>query len=965
MRAIGVGAAKIYRFQLLLAFGLLLPITAAHAQPMQPGEAFVTRFSGTTDGPGGQAVIDVDGTVGSIIDVRSPRQPPQGHHWIDEPQRQPLKAAEVGQVFGVALDGENPPNIYVTATPAFGLHRTADNTQWMPGMWGPGGPGAVYRLDRANGYRPSLFARITLGNRPNSGAALGNIAYDRWNRQFFVTDLETGMIHRLRATDGADLGIWDHGVQARANFIDAENGSPGQLPPIPFNPASRARIVDCPSGNFSSSPECWNIAASGRRIWGLGVSRDAKSGIVRLYYSVASSPAYGDQSWNALPDDQKRNSVWSVELSPDGNFTGAVRREFLLPDFFETAEDIARAGFSHPASDITFPTCSNRGVMLVAERGGLRNLGFSEPNPFADPHEARLLRYELDHEGVWRAVGRYDVGFRERQPEEGPPAMQANCAGGAAFGYGYDTRQWTISRTQPDQFVWTTGDALCSSAGPCNAPGIGDAPVASPSAPQAAPQQVSETEGPQQAGDLEVHGIQGIAEGAFQPLTPAAAPPGRPGQPPQGSSLNEAYMVDTDVNIDNAGNVDVERTLSNDATWIGDIAIYQLCDIPPLGFIAVAAPPPLVGIGHDPQISHSMYESHGRTSSHFRFGSHSPYISHNRWQSHYRHWSHYREGSHNREWSHERRGSIHNRYMTHLRYGSPHDRRLTHQRLGSPHDRILTHRRYGSPHNRILTHKREGSPHDRVLTHKRYGSPPGGTHQRIGSPHDRALTHQRTGTPHNRVLTHQRTGTPHERALTHKRYGTTHNLMLTHKQQGSSTEPTPVPKLHTRAMSGAGKAPPHIPVQPLVPTPPPGGQHTRAMSHARIGSPGQTHNQVQSHNRVGSPKQTHTQAQSHVRAGSPAKQQFVPKAVQHAAAASHARRGSAKAIQPPRVNQQPKLHQQPRVNQQPKVIQRQKAVQQPKARLQGAPQGAGQKKAGGQPQHTRVMTHQRTGSKKQ
>ena len=57
----------------------------------------------------------------------------------------------------------------------------------MPGMWGSGGgPGTIYRLGPSTGYRPQPFAQITLGGRPNSGAALGNIAYDRWNRQLYV-----------------------------------------------------------------------------------------------------------------------------------------------------------------------------------------------------------------------------------------------------------------------------------------------------------------------------------------------------------------------------------------------------------------------------------------------------------------------------------------------------------------------------------------------------------------------------------------------------------------------------------------------------------------------------------------------------------------------------------------------------------------------------------------------------------
>ncbi|MCZ7660952.1 MAG: hypothetical protein M5U07_25505, partial [Xanthobacteraceae bacterium] len=308
----------------------LFPMTPALAQdvPLRPGEAFVTRFSGVT-GEGAQAAIDLNGTVGSIIDLRSPGQPPQGQHWIDEPQRRPVTAGEIGQVFGVAFDGENGPNIYVTATAAFGLHRTPDNSQWMPGMFGPGGPGAIYRLDRNAGYRPVLFAQVTLNGRQNTGAGLGNIAFDRWNKQFFVSDLETGMIHRIRV-DGTDLGAFDHGVQGRAGFLDMESKQPKSLAPIAFDPSSRALIEDCPSGNFSQSPDCWNLAASGRRVWGLGVMRNAETGETRLYYSVWSSPAFGNAGWNNLPDDEKRNSIWSVRLGPDGGFDlSSVQREFL------------------------------------------------------------------------------------------------------------------------------------------------------------------------------------------------------------------------------------------------------------------------------------------------------------------------------------------------------------------------------------------------------------------------------------------------------------------------------------------------------------------------------------------------------------------------------------------------------------------------------------------------------------
>jgi len=299
-----------------IAAMLCLAVAGAPVQaqdgPMQPGEAYHTRFSGTAGG-GGDPVIDTKGVAGSILDLRNPSLAPRGEHWINEPQRNPVTAGEVGQVFGIALDDAGP-NVYLTATSAFGLHRTADNASWMPGMWGPGGgPGTVWKLDAATGYKPALFARITLDGRENSGAALGNIAYDKWNKQFYVSDLETGMIHRLKLADGSDLGRYDHGVEGRSNFTDAQSGTVQSLPPIPFDPAKTANIAGCAT-QFSKTPDCWNYADFRRRIWGLGVRKDFTGNQVRLYYAVWSSEALGSADFAATGADEKKNAIWSVGI---------------------------------------------------------------------------------------------------------------------------------------------------------------------------------------------------------------------------------------------------------------------------------------------------------------------------------------------------------------------------------------------------------------------------------------------------------------------------------------------------------------------------------------------------------------------------------------------------------------------------------------------------------------------------
>src|ERR1700738_1508004 len=115
--------------------GMTIEPAAAQEDLLRPGEAFATRFSGTTSvkGPDGKPVVVIDpaGTAGSIVDLRAPGRRPSGGHWFNEPQRKMVTAGEVGQVFGVALDAASPPNIYLASTSAFGLHRSADNSRWM------------------------------------------------------------------------------------------------------------------------------------------------------------------------------------------------------------------------------------------------------------------------------------------------------------------------------------------------------------------------------------------------------------------------------------------------------------------------------------------------------------------------------------------------------------------------------------------------------------------------------------------------------------------------------------------------------------------------------------------------------------------------------------------------------------------------------------------------------------------
>ena len=534
----------------------------SHAQGgLLPGEGFVTKFSGTTTvaGAGGpRTVIDLAGTVGTAIDLRAPGFPADGRHWLDEPHLFSVTAGDVGQVFGVTLDDANPPNIYLTATSAFGLHRNADSSGWMDGMWGPGGgPGTVYRLNASNDYQPEIFTDITLDGRANSGAGLGNIAFDKAHHQLFVSDLETGMIHRVALADGTELGSYDHGVTGRGSFVDAASGASLTLAPVAFDPATAAQVGDCPSGDFARTPSCWNFADFRRRVWGLDVRQESAGGPVRLYYAVWGSQGFGNPDWPTAGEDQQ-NSVWSVAIADDGSFDpSSVRREFFLPEFFRSPAEIARAGISNPVADIAFPRLGSQNVMLVAERGGVRNLGLSADNAFAYPDEARVLRYTLDAGGVWQPAGRYDVGFYDRK-NEGPPYVRAGAAGGAAFGMGYDA-SGQIDPTKANSFVWMTGDGLCAPDGACFDPATGT-----------------------DSDTSEVTGLQGQDGSAIEEVIPDAAfqPYPAPGPAYPAAGPSQSYMIDADIDVDASGTPIPEELARNDATRVGDIVVLQQAPAP-------------------------------------------------------------------------------------------------------------------------------------------------------------------------------------------------------------------------------------------------------------------------------------------------------------------------------------------------------------------------------------------------
>jgi hypothetical protein len=449
---------------------LLLPAVgrAQTANPILPaGDAAVAGFSGTVVVGSPPEARRLDKT---FINLNGPALRVIGLDRLGAAAKGQLVAAkkpftataqQIGQVFSVALDDANPPNIYAAATSAYGLpivvpdndgdglpdrsRGGAPNAAFMPGLFGPviagGGPGSIWKIDGKTGA-VTLFANVTLNGARNSGPALGGLAFDPESHQLFVADRDTGMIHRF-TLDGAERGRFDHGTQALAA---------AGLPPVPHDPRKR---IDLQNPAFdSTNPATWGYAPPARRIFGLAVHQG------RLYYAVAAGLR-----------------IWSVAVLRDGSFGSDARGEITVP----------RGAL--PGSEISEILFDDSGDMLVAERGA--PTGAYDYDALAEPGESRVLRFrptepdDPPSEDFWFPVPKeYAIGF--------PPNFH-NDNGGIAIGYDYDAAG-NINRAVCAGSLWTTGERLRMSPDPAI------------------------TRLLQPGGLLAVHGLQGNAVAMVQPL---------------------------------------------------------------------------------------------------------------------------------------------------------------------------------------------------------------------------------------------------------------------------------------------------------------------------------------------------------------------------------------------------------------------------------------------------------------
>jgi hypothetical protein len=434
------GAINPFAAALVAALGFSLALgagAAGAAEPVfQPGDPIVTGFSGVVepaDVPSGTDPLDltfIDPAGKSVVVQTLHPDGPAAGQLIDTPEAFGVTAADVGQVFGVALDdapeltGAAAPNIYVAATSAFGLNlvvpgpdgnpirsRTgAADASFMPGQWGGAGgetgyPGSIWKIDGVTG-EVSLFSTIAA----NTGAGLGGIAYDSASAQFFVSDLDTGLIYRL-ALDGTILDSYDHGVTGRPAHGLSEMADDGSA-------------VDITDGGFNTEdPTTWGFTQAERSVYAVATHNG------RLYYSVGPS------------SDSEAPSIWSVGIKADGSF-GVPRWEL----------DATGLPSNNQITGIVFDP---QGRMILAQRGAVT--GAYDYLQLAEGGTSSVVRYKREFPddpttpSVWAAdPDSYAIGLAEGG---------TSASGGIALGYGYNADDNAFSGAC-SATLWATGDAL-------------------------------------------------------------------------------------------------------------------------------------------------------------------------------------------------------------------------------------------------------------------------------------------------------------------------------------------------------------------------------------------------------------------------------------------------------------------------------------------------------------------------
>lgn len=405
-------------------------------QIIYPGSMAVTGFSGTIipgfeEGlppgvdPVDETFIDTTRATLRIFDVSSLGGPASGQLVFTPPPFE-VTAEQIGQVFGITYDdgvrdgvASGIPNLYAGATSLHGIRivtpdedadgrperqrRGTAGATFMDGQFGTengGGAGTIWKIDGISGA-VSKFSDIDT----NSGPGIGDVSFDSIHRQFFASDLDTGLIHRIDA-NGTLIDTFDHGVAGRPAH---------GLAPL----ADDGSVMDIQGAAFDSEdPDTWGYTQDERRVWSVAYHGG------RLYYSVG-----------------EKAEIWSVGIARDGSFAGDPRWELTVS-----------ADKDYAVTDIAF---DNQGFMYLAQRGPVENR--YDYSQFADSGKGEVIRYWLENpddpatESVWVEVPQeYAVGF---------PQGNRQSAGGLDLQYGYDA-DGNLDSGVCTQTLVNTGDKL-------------------------------------------------------------------------------------------------------------------------------------------------------------------------------------------------------------------------------------------------------------------------------------------------------------------------------------------------------------------------------------------------------------------------------------------------------------------------------------------------------------------------
>lgn len=340
-------------------------------------------------------------------------------------------STEVGPIFGITHDANN--NLYFAATSLYGIANS-----------GPGGFGKIYKIDNTslaidntfNVSLPNFIGNSINGNYSSCTVAsivtdanvfpgLGNICYDKWNNQLFVTNHEDGKIYRISITGaGSVLSSFDP--------MNPDDGVPGFCP-------------------------------LGERIWGINCKKNGND--VEVYYSVWST----DRRDYANSTNTKHNTIRRIKLNSSGDFDVSSDIQVLsiayLPDdmyylggcFGNSTDPDAKPenpAYSNPVSDITFSKDGN--TMLLAE-----HTMFGDRKPFPSgtnvyAHGSRILQYNLSGTS-WNLTGEIPTGNLGGSTYN--KITTRNSAGGVAFGAGHYYGN-THSIDSCETTIWGTSDAM-------------------------------------------------------------------------------------------------------------------------------------------------------------------------------------------------------------------------------------------------------------------------------------------------------------------------------------------------------------------------------------------------------------------------------------------------------------------------------------------------------------------------